>query len=60
VRLFQQFVEVALKTFLFAGYLFLYSHWRLFEIPSTLGGGLVGASSARTSCITGSTGRATR
>src|SRR6185295_5934812 len=32
--LFQQFTEVALKTFLFAGYLFLYSHWRIFEIQS--------------------------
>jgi sterol desaturase/sphingolipid hydroxylase (fatty acid hydroxylase superfamily) len=30
----QQLVEVALKTFLFAGYLFLYGRWRLFEIPA--------------------------
>jgi len=29
----QQLVDVALKTFLFAGYLFLYGQWRLFEIP---------------------------
>jgi sterol desaturase/sphingolipid hydroxylase (fatty acid hydroxylase superfamily) len=29
-----QLVEVALKTFLFAGYLFLYAHARLFEIPA--------------------------
>lgn len=30
----QQLVEVALKTFFFAGYLFLYGRWRLFEIPA--------------------------
>jgi sterol desaturase/sphingolipid hydroxylase (fatty acid hydroxylase superfamily) len=31
--LFSQLVEVALKTSLFAGYLFLYQRWRQFEIP---------------------------
>ena len=30
----QQIVEAALKTTLFAGYLFLYGRWRLFEIPA--------------------------
>ena len=29
----QQLVEVALKTFLFAGYLYLYAHHRLFDVP---------------------------
>ena len=29
----QQLVEVALKTFLFAGYLYLYSHHRLLDVP---------------------------
>jgi alkylglycerol monooxygenase len=29
----QQLAEVALKTFLFAGYLYLYAHHRLFDVP---------------------------
>jgi alkylglycerol monooxygenase len=29
----QQLVEVGLKTFLFAGYLYLYAHHRLFDVP---------------------------
>ena len=29
----QQLVEVFAKTFLFAGYVFLYEHWRRFDIP---------------------------
>ena len=32
--LISQLVEVALKTFIFAGYLYLYAHHRLFEIPT--------------------------
>jgi alkylglycerol monooxygenase len=30
----QQLVEVALKTVLFAGYLYLYGRWRVFDIPT--------------------------
>src|SRR3954471_16192148 len=32
--LIQQILEAALKTSLFAGYLYLYGRWRLFEIPA--------------------------
>jgi sterol desaturase/sphingolipid hydroxylase (fatty acid hydroxylase superfamily) len=33
----QQLVEVFAKTFLFAGYVFLYEHWRRFDVPLSSG-----------------------
>jgi hypothetical protein len=58
--LIQQVVEVFLKAFIFAGYLYLYARHRLFEIPTSSVAAWAPASSPSTSSITGSTARATR